>query len=66
MVTLQEIDEREEELNKVEAQAKTISRKAIPERKYGFGVTPQAQKVAIENRTQARNVLIQVQEQRQQ
>lgn len=64
MVTLQEIEEREQQLNEVEVQAVEASRTQIPERRYGAGVTPEQQRLAQARRTEGRSVIVQVENQR--
>lgn len=65
MVTLQEVEAKEEELRKVEFEATQISREQIPQRRYGAGITPEEQQQAIARRTQARNLLPQIARQKQ-
>lgn len=64
MVTSQEIKEREEQLNKVEGEAVTYSRKKIPERKYKSGVTKEQQLAVLRNRKEGRRIIGEVREAR--
>lgn len=60
MVTKEELDQTEQQLNQVEAQARTIQQTPIPERRYGGGITPQYQQDIINRRREAQNALDQI------
>lgn len=64
MVTIQEIETREEELRKIEEEAKQISFTPIPQRRYGAGITPEEQREAIERRSKARAAFPEIAKQR--
>lgn len=66
MVTLQEVEQREEELKILEQQANAISNIQIPQRRYGSRVTKDTQKQYYSSREQAKGVLVQIGEQRTQ
>lgn len=64
MVTLQEIQRREEELSSIEAQARSVSREKIPQRRFGAGVTPEQQQEVIQRRQKAQEAIEKVKEER--
>lgn len=66
VVTLQEVEQKEADLNSTEQEARAILNEKISQRKFGSGVTKQQQQQEVLRRQQAVNVLSQVSEQRRQ
>lgn len=64
MVTAQEIQEREKELDVIENQARQYAGTIIPQRRYGAGVTPKEQAQYIKRREEGVKVLGEVRKQR--
>jgi len=66
MVTVAEIEKREDELREVEQQARSIQQKQIPQRRFGFGVTKQQQQDVVKQRQQATETISQISQERSQ
>jgi len=64
MVTIQEIEARESDLNDLETQARKRIRKKIPQRRFGAGVTKKEQEDVVQQRKEAGIVLSQISQQR--
>lgn len=64
MATLQEIQQREEELNRIEQQSREVSQRPIPQRKFGTGVSAQDQQRVIQQQEEARQNLSKIEEER--
>lgn len=65
MVTIQEVEQREEELKDVEKEAQQYVRETIPQRRFGSRVTREQQQAVISRRQQAQFNLAQVKQQRE-
>jgi len=65
MVTLQEVEQREKELQEVEIEAKQYVREPIPQRRFGVGVTKGQQQAVISRRLQAQSNIQQVRQQKE-
>lgn len=64
MVTIQEINQRQQELDALENQANQILSQNVPARRFGAGVTPKQQQTVISNKQEAQRVLNQIKDQR--
>lgn len=66
MVTVQEIDERIEELDEQKKQVQPITSQRIPRRRFGSSVTPEQQQQVVQRRQQAKQAVQQIEERKQQ
>lgn len=64
LVTVQDIQKREEELKGVEQQALIVLKEKVPERRFGAGVSVQQQQNVLKRREEAQNFLVRIKEQR--
>lgn len=64
MVTIQEVQQREQELNAIENQTRAVANEPIPKRSYGSRVNRRVQEQYVQRKRSAEEVLAQVRQQR--
>ncbi len=62
--SLQEVDRRRQDLDRLAIQERQAVSRAIPQRRFGAGVSPQQQQDVLRRRRETRGYLQQIQQQR--
>lgn len=66
MATEQELQQREQQLNQIEQEARKVASQKVPRRTFGSRIGPKEQQAIISNKQKAEDLINQVQQQRQQ
>lgn len=65
MVTVQEIEQQQQDLEKTKQQAFILLNQPVPQRRFGVGITPEYQQAVLNQKTQAQIALSQINLQQQ-